>query len=242
MRLDRYLSKAMQVSRAEAIELIKSNSIEVNGKIIKQKQLHINEDSDIIAYNGIELDYHEFVYYMLNKPAGVVSAVVDDKDKTVLDLVSVRKGVFPVGRLDKDVEGLLILTNNGSLAHALTSPKYEVVKTYYVQTSVELKDEDIISFENGVEIRDGNNSPFITKPAKLEIISEKECYVSISEGKFHQVKRMFLAINNSVEYMKRVAMGGITLDSTLALGDFRPLRKQEVKILKETSNFIEEKL
>jgi 16S rRNA pseudouridine516 synthase len=242
MRLDRYLSKALQVSRAEAIEIIKNNNIEVNGLVIKIKQLQIQEDSDIIAYNGVKLDYHEFVYYMLNKPAGVVSAVVDNRDKTVVDLVPAQKGIFPVGRLDKDVEGLLILTNNGSLGHALTSPKHEVVKRYYVQTSGELKDEDITAFENGVEINDGNNIPFITKPAKLEILNDKECYISISEGKFHQVKRMFIAINNSVEYLKRVAMGGVKLDPTLATGDFRPLTIQEIKTLKETSNFIEEKL
>jgi len=237
MRLDKYLSKALQISRSDAEVKIKSGKVLVNGEVTRQKQYPVKEELDIIIYNGNKITYREFVYFMMNKPSGVVSAVRDSDDKTVVDLIQERKDVFPVGRLDKDVEGLLILTNNGKLAHHLTSPKHEVKKRYYVQTKNPLSEKDIISFHIGLMIRDGDNHLFQTKPALLEIVDDNSCYVTITEGKFHQVKRMFVAIENEVVYLKRVAMGNLKLDVELPLGMYRSLNDEEIFILKTMSNF-----
>lgn len=233
MRLDNYISKSLNVTRTKSIEIIKKGLIKVNNKIVYKKDYHIDENMDIIAYDNQKLDYKEFVYYMLNKPKGVVSATTDKNDKTVVELINCNKNIFPVGRLDKDTEGLLILTNDGKYAHISTSPKHNIEKKYYVEVLKEISNEDIIRFENGLEIIDGKDQPFITKPSKLCMITNKSCYVTITEGKFHQIKRMFEKIDNKVLYLKRISFGNITLDETLNVGEFRELTTNEIEIFKQ---------
>lgn len=237
MRLDKYLSKALNISRSDALEIIKKGLINVNNVVIKKKDFYINEDIDNVSYQGQKLDYHEFVYIMLNKPQGVVSAVSDEKDQTVVDLIKERKDIFPVGRLDKDTEGLLILTNNGTLQHRLTSPKHDVIKKYFVKVAKDITDATIDSFKNGLYITDGKGENFLTKPAVLEKITRDSCYVSITEGKFHQIKKMFLACQNEVTYLKRIAMGPLVLDENLKVGEYRYLTNEEILILKANSQF-----
>jgi 16S rRNA pseudouridine516 synthase len=169
---------------------------------------------------------------MLNKPKGYLSATKDAKDKTVIDLIDIKREIFPVGRLDKDTEGLMLLTNNGKYAHFLTSPNHHVIKKYYVEVEKEILEDEIKLFCNGLEIRDGKDELYITKDANLELITEKTCYVYISEGKFHQIKRMFEKINNKVLYLKRVKFGDIELDETLELGQYRELTEEEIKLFK----------
>lgn len=237
MRLDKFLSNAFGISRMLAGKEIKDGKVSVNNIIIRKKDFHIHEEIDEMKYLDEIIDYHEFIYLMMNKPAGVVSAVKDNLDRTVIDLVHETKEVFPVGRLDKDVEGLLILTNNGKLAHRLTSPKQKVYKKYYVRSIKPLSENDVKLISQGIEIKDGNNETYITKPGILEIIDEHSSYLSIYEGKFHQVKRMYRGINNEVVYLKRVAMGDIELDINLKLGEYRYLTVQEILKLKEMGNF-----
>lgn len=232
MRLDKYLSKALDLSRNEVRQLIQKGNIKVNEMVIRKKDFYIDEDTDLIYYNDKLLEYREFVYYMLNKPAGYICATVDKVNKTVVELIDEKKEIFPVGRLDKDTEGLLILTNDGEFAHRLTSPRNKVFKKYYVKSKEIVSEEDKVRFENGLEIKDGDGESFITDPAKLEKISDFEYYVYITEGKFHQVKRMFYAINNEVLYLKRVAMGNLVLDESLEVGEYRHLTNEEILLLK----------
>lgn len=236
MRLDKFLANALKISRTDAAKAINAGQVIVNNEIIRKKDLHIQEEKDQIKYLDEILVYREFIYIMLNKPAGVVSAVTDKYDRTVVDLIDTDKDVFPVGRLDKDVEGLLVLTNNGKLAHRLTSPKQKVYKKYYVKLKSPIENNYIDIFNQGIEITDGSNEKYITKPGILEIIDEYSAFLSIYEGKFHQVKRMFRGVNNEVVYLKRVAMGDIELDMTLALGEYRYLNDQEIIKLKQMGN------
>lgn len=233
MRLDNFLNKALNVSRSEASKIIKNKQIKVNDTIIIKKDTYIDEQKDVIKYKDEIIEYKEFIYIMLNKPKGYLSATTDSKDKTVIDLINIKRDIFPVGRLDKDTEGLLLLTNNGKYAHYLTSPNHHVVKKYYVEVEKEIFEEEIKLFCNGLEIRDGKNELYITKPAKLELINNNSCYVYISEGKFHQIKRMFEKINNKVLYLKRVKFGNIELDPNLQLGQYRELTEEEIKLFKQ---------
>lgn len=182
--------------------------------------------------DGRPVSYRKFEYYMLHKPAGVVSATKDPKEKTVLDLIdgAKRRDIFPVGRLDKDTEGLLILTNDGALAHRLLSPAKHVDKTYYAKVLGEVTEEDIRRFKEGLDI--GDEKPAL--PADLTIISAgevSEVSLIIREGRFHQVKRMFQAVGKEVTYLKRTAMGGVVLDEDLAAGKWRELKKEELEQL-----------
>lgn len=233
MRLDKYLSKALDLSRNEVRSLITDGLIKVNNQIIRKKDFYINEEADNVIYNDKVLEYREFVYYMLNKPAGYISANKDKEHKTVIDLLDIKKEVFVVGRLDIDTEGLILLTNNGEFAHNLTSPKHKVVKKYYVKSELNITQKMIDMFESGLEILDGSNNKYITQAAKLEVIDEKQCYVYISEGKFHQIKRMFEAIGNQVVYLKRISIGSLVLDESLKLGEYRMLTDEEVMKLKK---------
>ena len=165
---------------------------------------------------------------MLNKPKGYLSATRDKNEKTVIDLINIKREIFPVGRLDKDTEGLMLLTNNGKYAHFLTSPNHHVEKKYYVELENDIKDEDIPLFCNGLEIRDGKDELYITKQAKLDRLTSNTCYVYITEGKFHQIKRMFEKLNNKVTYLKRVKFGDIELDENLQLGQYRELTEEEI--------------
>ena len=238
MRLDKYLVACSIGSRTEVKNFLKDGRVTVNGKKEKSAKLHINEETDEIRFDGQKLDYEEFVYYMMNKPQGVISATEDPKHKTVLDLLddyARAKEVFPVGRLDIDTHGLLLLTNDGKLAHALLSPKRHVDKTYLAQVKGIMTDEDIETFAQGIPLKD-----FTCQPAKLELVSidrEKDqslVRVTIAEGKFHQVKRMVAYCGKEVVDLQRLTMGTLTLDEDLKRGEWRRLSKEELEGLLES--------
>lgn len=240
MRLDKFLVACAVGSRTEVKNFLKAGRVTVNGKKEKSAKLQINEDTDEICFDGQKLEYEEFVYYMMNKPQGVISATEDPKHKTVLDLLddlARSKEVFPVGRLDIDTHGLLLLTNDGKLAHALTSPKRHVEKTYLAQVDGIMTDEDIKAFEQGIPLKD-----FTCQPAKLALVSvdtEKHqslVRVTIAEGKFHQVKRMMAYCGKEVVDLQRLTMGTLTLDEDLKRGEWRRLSKEELEGLLESIN------
>ena len=238
MRLDKYLVACAVGSRTEVKNFLKAGRVMVNGKKEKSAKLQINEDTDEICFDGQKLEYEEFVYYMMNKPQGVISATEDPKHKTVLDLLddlARSKEVFPVGRLDIDTHGLLLLTNDGKLAHALLSPKRHVDKTYLARINGVMTDADVETFAQGVPLKD-----FTCQPAKLELVSvdtEKEeslVRVTIAEGKFHQVKRMVAYCGKEVVDLQRLTMGTLTLDEELKRGEWRRLSKEELEGLLES--------
>lgn len=229
-RLDKFLCDKKIGSRSQVKNLIAKGLISVNGEIIKKADHKISDD-DVVCFQGEELCTEEFGYFMLNKPAGVISATTDASSATVLDFFKEEpyKDLFPVGRLDKDTEGLLLITNDGKLGHELLSPRKHVAKTYYVKLAHNLSETDIESLETGVNIGEKKN----TLPAKVEVIGDLEVHLTITEGKFHQVKRMLEAVNNQVLYLKRLSMGGLVLDKNLPLGAYRPLTPEERDLLKE---------
>ncbi len=238
MRLDKFLVACAVGSRTEVKNLLKAGRVTVNGKKEKSAKLQINEERDEIRFDGQVLEYEEFVYYMINKPKGVISATEDPKHRTVLDLLddlARSKEVFPVGRLDIDTHGLLLLTNDGKLAHALLSPKRHVDKTYLAQINGVMTDEDVETFAEGIPFKD-----FTCQPAKLELVSvdtEKEeslVRVTIAEGKFHQVKRMVAYCGKEVVDLQRLTMGTLTLDEDLKRGGWRRLSKEELEGLLES--------
>ena len=215
--------------------MLKAGRVTVNGKKEKSAKLQINEERDEICFDGQVQEYEEFVYYMMNKPQGVISATEDPKHRTVLDLLDDygrAKEVFPVGRLDIDTHGLLLLTNDGKLAHALLSPKRHVDKTYLAQVKGIMTQEDVATFAKGIPLKD-----FTCQPAKLEILSvdsdkgESQVRVTIREGKFHQVKRMVAYCGKEVVDLQRLTMGTLVLDENLKLGEWRRLIKKEVENL-----------
>lgn len=234
MRLDKYLTELQVGTRSQVKEYVKKGLVSVNGQIVKKSDIKIDETMDEICYQGKPLRYQKFRYYMLHKPAGVVTATRDNIDRTVIDLLprDLIKDIFPVGRLDKDTEGLLLLTNDGELSHNLLSPKKHVAKTYYVECSGQLDDDKISRLCNGVDIGDDD----LTLPAQVEVITiEKDSYViklTITEGRFHQVKRMVQAVGGQVTYLKRLTMGTLVLDETLEKGCFRELTEDEITKLK----------
>ncbi|MBC2314866.1 rRNA pseudouridine synthase [Listeria welshimeri] len=230
MRLDKLLSHTGFGSRKEVKPLLKSGAVVVNGTIQKDSKTQVNPDKDEIIVHGTPVVYQEFVYFMLHKPQNVVSATEDNVSETVIDLLAQEDTLtnpFPVGRLDKDTEGLLIITNDGTLAHNLLSPKKHIDKTYYAKIDGEVLLEDVKAFAEGIALDDG----YICKPARLEIINPNEIKVTIQEGKFHQVKRMFAARGKTVSYLKRISMGQLQLDESLELGEYRPLTETELAIL-----------
>jgi len=238
MRLDKFLVACAVGSRTEVKNFLKAGRVMVNGKKEKSAKLQINEETDEICFDGQKLDYEEFVYYMMNKPQGVISATEDPKHKTVLDLLddlARSKEVFPVGRLDIDTHGLLLLTNDGQLAHALLSPKRHVDKTYLAQVDGIMTDEDIETFAQGISLKE-----FTCQPAKLELLSidrekdESLVRVTIAEGKFHQVKRMVAYCGKEVVNLQRLTMGTLTLDEDLKRGEWRRLSKEELEGLLES--------
>ena len=238
MRLDKYLVACAVGSRTEVKNFLKTGRVTVNGKKAKSAKLQINEDTDEICFDGQKLEYEEFVYYMMNKPQGVISATEDPKHKTVLDLLddlARSKEVFPVGRLDIDTHGLLLLTNDGKLAHALLSPKRHVDKTYLAQVDGIMTDTDVEIFAQGIPLKD-----FTCQPAKLELVSldaeenQSMVRVTIAEGKFHQVKRMVAYCGKEVMDLQRLTMGTLTLDEGLKRGEWRRLTKDELEGLLES--------
>lgn len=234
MRLDKFLADLQIGTRSQVKEFIKKGLITVNGEIITKADFKINENSDSVTCKGNALSYQKYRYFLLHKPSGVITATKDNHDKTIMDLLpkELSGDFFPVGRLDKDTEGFLLITNDGELSHKLLSPKKHVAKTYYVECSGELTSEKVLQLEQGLHI--GDEKP--TLPAKVETLkTEKTSYViklTITEGRFHQVKRMIQAIGGEVTYLKRLSMGGLILDESLQKGDYRELTQEEVDILK----------
>ena len=235
MRVDKLLSNVGVASRAELKKYCKQGLISVNGKVINNPGVQVDSESDDIRFNGEKIVYREFVYIMLNKPDGYISATFDKYDPIVLDLIDQSYLVFepfPVGRLDKDTEGLLVLTNDGQLAHRVLSPKKHVPKTYYAKIQGKVNEEDILAFEKGVILDDG----YETMPSQLKILKSddmSEIELTIHEGKFHQVKRMFESVGKKVVYLKRLSMGKLKLDESLGLGEYRELTEEEVKLIEE---------
>lgn len=235
MRLDKFLCDMQIGTRSQVKAFVKKGLVSVNGMIVKQPDFQLDAEKDNICYMGQSLGYQTQYYYMLYKPAGVVTATKDSQERTVMALLSDArgKGLFPVGRLDKDTEGLLLITNDGELAHNLLSPGKHVDKTYYVECAGNITDSNIRQLELGVDIGDAT----LTQPAKVNLLSQSEgCYsmeLTITEGRFHQVKRMIQAVGGSVTYLKRLSMGTLHLDSSLQKGAFRPLTEQEITNLKK---------
>lgn len=230
MRLDRFISNCGYASRSEAKKLIKQGIVSVDGVTAKSADMNVSEDA-VVCVGQTELRYRKYVYLMLNKPDGYVSATEDKKYPVVTELVSEEYShfnVFPVGRLDIDTEGLLILTNDGSLAHELTSPSKNVYKRYFARLDKDAEETDIAEFKNGMEFKE-----FTAKPAILEITDNpNEVYIEIAEGKFHQVKRMCERIGKNVVYLKRVSIGDLKLDEALKIGEIRELTEDELKMLR----------
>lgn len=227
LRLDKFLCDAGIGSRSQVKVFLKQGLIKVNGEIIKRLEFKVEEEQDSVTFQGKEIKYRKYVYYMLNKPKGVVSATRDNLDRTVTDLIkdSGHQNLFPVGRLDKDTEGLLIMTNDGDLAHRLLSPKKHVDKVYYVELDKMLTEEGRRMLETGIDI--GEEKP--TLPANAQRITDTSLYLTIREGKYHQVKRMLKAVGCEVTYLKRIAMGAISLDKNLPCGCYRELTEEERK-------------
>ena len=230
MRLDKFISSNTTLSRAEAKKIIKKGIL-INDILIKSPDYKVDEINDQVMVNGNRLVYQKYVYIMMNKPKDTVSATEDAIEKTVVDILKeedrIHK-VFPVGRLDKDTEGLMLLTNDGELAHRLITPKKDVVKKYYVEVSGELKEEHLSIVEAGVILEDG----YKCKPARLEILESSEnksrANIYITEGKFHQVKRMMKSLETTVTYLKRISIGELILDGNLELGEYRYLTNEEL--------------
>ena len=234
MRLDKFLCDQNIGTRSQVKDYIKKGLVSVNGLTAKKPDVKVNEETDIVAFQGQELHYRKYTYYMLNKPKGVVSATNDNTAPTVVSLlpVSVQKDIFPVGRLDKDTTGLLLLTNDGALAHDLLSPKKHVDKTYLVKTKNKLSASDLQRLENGLDI--GDEKP--TAPAKAEISKNGDLLLTIHEGRFHQVKRMLQAIENQVLELERIRFGPVSMDTTLSRGEYRLLTDAEITALYELQN------
>ena len=229
MRLDKYLAEMGVGTRQEVKKQIRQGKAAVNGTVVKAADTKIDETSDEVTICGRNISYVSYEYYMLNKPAGVVSATEDRRDTTVIDLIKEkkRKDLFPVGRLDKDTEGLLLITNDGDLAHRLLAPKKHVDKVYYAKIDGMVTEEDVKRFAEGINI--GAEEEEMTKLDIMKSAEESEIRLTVQEGKFHQVKRMFLAVGKEVTYLKRERMGTLCLDENLKPGEYRLLTEEEIE-------------
>lgn len=230
IRLDRYLSDATAYSRKEVRVLVRRKAITVNGRTAVSADMKVAEDQDTVCVNGATVRYRKFIYLMLNKPQGYLSATEDDRDPVVVDLLPEEYrhfAPFPVGRLDKDTEGLLLLTNDGQFDHELMSPRKNLFKRYYAELDLPAEPADIEAFAAGMEFKE-----FTAKPARLEIdpADPRKVYVEISEGKYHQVKRMCERVGKEVLFLKRVAVGALKLDENLECGKARELTPEELAI------------
>ncbi len=246
VRLDKFLADAGAGTRSEVKKFIQKGQVQVNGETVRRPEQKVQPDTDRVSLLGEMLGAHEeFVYFLLHKPAGCVSATEDQREKTVLEYIpSKRKGLFPVGRLDKDTEGLLLITNDGALAHELLSPKKHVEKTYFAKVSGIFTEEDVRKIEQGVDIGEEK----LTLPASLEILKTvetreegpySEIHLTICEGKFHQVKRMMEAVGKKVLYLKRISMGPLVLPCNLEKGQCRPLTREETVSLQKACKTME---
>lgn len=237
IRLDKYLADMKFGTRSSVKELIKGKQITVNDIIITKPETKIDIERDIISVSGNVIGYSRYEYYMLNKPSGVVSATTDNHDKTVVELItdSSRKDLFPVGRLDKDTEGLLLITNDGELSHHLLSPKKHVDKTYIAEVAGVISRQHVDMFKSGLKV----DNEFTAKPAELNVLDYdkstdiSKVKITIYEGKFHQIKRMFEAIGSRVLYLKRISIGSLILDESLNPGEYRKLSSDEINNLKK---------
>lgn len=234
IRLDKYLANMGYGTRSQIKKAITEGSVTVNGSIVKRPETKVDTEVDIVCFSGKPAAYRSYEYYMMNKPAGVVCATQDKKERTVLELLADnrRKDLFPTGRLDKDTEGLLLITNDGDLAHRLLSPGKHVDKVYFVRVQGRLDTDDIEMFARGLDIGDKNN----TLPAELKIITSgetSEAEVTIREGRYHQIKRMFHSVGKNVLYLKRLRMGSLVLDATLGPGEYRRLTEKETEELRQ---------
>ncbi|MBL4933345.1 MULTISPECIES: pseudouridine synthase [Clostridium] len=234
-RLDKILSNLGYGSRKEIKAIIKKGLVKIDGEIAKDNSLQVDPEKSQIIINGEEIIYKKYIYLMMNKPAGVVSATFDKYDETIIDLLYPEDAIFepfPVGRLDKDTVGLLLLTNDGELNHKLISPKYHVDKIYYAKINKEVNEKDVEAFEKGITLDDG----YKCMSAKLQVLSSNnegsEVYVTLQEGKYHQVKRMFESVDKKVVYLKRIEFGGLSLDETLEEGEYRELSEEEIEVLR----------
>lgn len=230
MRLDKFLCDTAGLTRTEAKNAIKKGQVAVNGQVQKTADFKVKENGDTVTFQGKPLSYAAFHYYMLHKPAGVITATEDKKESTVMDILKEEKvkNLFPVGRLDKNTEGLLLITDDGELAHNLLSPKKHVDKGYLVKVRDSISEEDCKKLSEGVDI--GDEKP--TAPAKVERVAEKEILLTIREGRFHQVKRMLRAVGNEVVYLKRLSFGSLRLPKDLEKGAYRPLSEEEIYKIK----------
>lgn len=239
IRLDKFLADMGKGTRSQLKEAARKGRIQVNGTVVKKADVKVKVPGDTVIFDGVPVSYVTMEYYMLNKPQGVVSATEDNRYQTVVDLIDEknRRDLFPVGRLDIDTEGLLIITNDGPLAHRLLAPKKHVDKIYFATCDGHVPDSAVEEFAKGILLPDGLQC----LPAKLEILERCEAdgklttnvHLTIREGKFHQVKRMMEAVGCPVLYLKRMTMGPIALDETLAAGQYRPLTEQELELLNQ---------
>ncbi|WP_417899267.1 16S rRNA pseudouridine(516) synthase [Bacillus haimaensis] len=235
MRLDKLLANSGYGTRKEVKKLLKTGVVKVDGKVVKDAKVHVEPEEQEVTVLDDVVEYREFIYLMMHKPPGFLSATEDHRQETVVDILQEEDKIFepfPVGRLDRDTEGFLLLTNDGQLAHQLLSPKKHVPKTYYAKIDGEVTEEDKAAFREGVTLDDG----YETLPAELKILSagpQSEIEITIVEGKFHQVKRMFQAVGKTVTYLKRLSMGPLELDPDLELGEYRELTDEELELLKE---------
>jgi len=230
MRLDKLISSMGIASRTEITRAASSGLITVDGAVEKKTARQIDPKVNKVVYRGEEVVYREFTYVMLNKPQGYVCSTDDPRERTVLELLPERLrklDLFPCGRLDKDTVGLVILTNNGQLAHRMLSPKHHVEKVYFFGSRDKVTDEDVKRLEPGIALEDG----YVTKPAKIEMIEDKLGYITLTEGKYHQIKRMLEAVDNKITMLERIAFAGIPLDNTLGRGEWRYLSEDEEKKL-----------
>lgn len=238
MRLDKFISESGIASRTEIAKAARSGSITVNGKVVRRAGDHIDPTVDEIIYCGRQVIYRQFTYIMLNKPEGYVSSTDDDKSPTVLTLLpeELQKiGLFPCGRLDKNTLGLMILMNNGPLSHKLLAPKSHVAKKYRFTVKFPISDADIVELENGVDI-----GGYVTAPCKVEMSDEKNGYITLTEGKYHQIKLMAEAIHNQITQLERVTFGPVTLDTNLERGQWRYLTPEEQSLLEERGKNIKD--
>lgn len=233
MRLDKLLSNAGIASRSDSARAARSGLILVNGIAVKRADVHVDPNSDEIIYCGRTVEYRKYIYIMMNKPDGVVSATEDGRDTTVVDLLPQElrgRGLFPCGRLDKHTLGLVVLTNDGELAHRLLSPRRHVAKKYRFECKYPLTECEARSLESGAVLDDG----YVTKPSEIELLDGgRSGYITLVEGKYHQIKRMLESVNNKITYLERLTFGPLTLDSELGRGEWRYLSDEEIKKLEE---------
>jgi len=236
MRLDKFLAHVTGNSRSDVKKFLKQKEVRVDGEVVTSAGFHVDVEKHVVTVFDEEVFYQKFVYLMMNKPQGYLSATKDAQDVTVMELLDEYDARFDLsiaGRLDKETEGLLLLTNDGQFLHEIITPKKGVYKKYLAEIEGELTPDDIAALEAGVRIKDGKDVPFITAPARMRVVTEGEVEIQIAEGKFHQVRRMFASVGCRVVYLKRFAIGGLVLDEQLGLGEYRELSEEELDEIKE---------